>query len=58
MFLYNGIFVKSDVISNETILYQRGTFIFLVCFTNAFVLLIVYSEVPNSDNNLAKYLTL
>ena len=26
-------------------------FSFLVCFTNVLVLLMVYSEVPNDDNN-------
>ena len=55
MFLSSGTFVKSDVTSNETILYPRGTFLFLICFTNLFVLLMVYSEVSNKDNNLAKY---
>ena len=47
------LFVKKDVTSNETILHPRGTF--LICFTNTFVLLMVYSEVPNGDNNLAKF---
>ena len=32
-------FVKKDITSNETISYPRGTFSFLVCFTNVFVLL-------------------
>ena len=55
MVLSSGIFIKSYVTSNETNLYPRGTFIFLICFTNVFVLLMVYSEVPNGDNNLAKF---
>ena len=47
------LFVKKDVTPNETILHPRGTF--LIYFTNLFVLLMVYSEVPNGDNNLAKF---
>ena len=53
MVLSSDIFAKSDVTSNETILYPRGTFIFLICLANVFVLLMVYPEVPNGDNNLA-----
>ena len=55
MALSSGTFVKSDVTSDEAILYPTGTFIFLVCFTNFFVLLMVYLEVPNGGNSLAKY---
>ena len=55
MVLSSDIFAKSDVTSNKTILYPRGTFIFLICLANVFVLLMVYPEVPNGDNNLAIY---
>ena len=55
MVLSSDIFAKSDVTSNEIILYPRGTFIFLICLANVFVLLMVYPEVPNGDNNLAIY---
>ena len=55
MALSSGTFVKNDVTSDETILYPTGTFIFLIYFTNFFVLLMVYSEVPNVGNSLAKY---
>ena len=55
MVLSRGAFVKSDVTSNETMLYQRRASIFLIYFTNAFVLLMIYSKVLNGDNNLAKY---
>ena len=53
--LTSGTFVKRDVTLNEIVLYQRETFIFLICFTDLFILLMIYSEVSNSDNNLAKY---
>ena len=46
--------VNCDVTSNETILYPKGTFFCLICSTNVFLLLIVYSEVPNGKNNLTK----
>ena len=55
MVLSSVVFVKSDVTSNETILYPRGTLISLICFTNVFALVMVYSEGPNSGNNLVKY---
>ena len=55
MALSSGTFAKSDVTSDEAILYPTGTFIFLICFTNFFVLLMVYLEVPNGGNSLAKY---
>ena len=49
MILSSGAFIRNDVTSNEneTISYPRETFFFLICFTIFFVLLMVYSEIPN-----------
>ena len=47
-------FVKSGVASNGIISYLRISFSFLICFRNVFVLLMVYSEGSNGDNNFGK----
>ena len=47
-------FVKSGVASNGTISYLRVSFSFLICFRNVFVLLTVYSDRSNGDNNFGK----
>ena len=53
MVLSSGTLVKSGVTTNETISYPRGT---LPTFTFCvFVLMMVYSEVPNDDSNFVKY---
>lgn len=51
-----GTFVKSDVTSNETVLYSREIFYFLIYFTNVFILLTVYSEIPKSPTFLVEIL--
>ena len=47
-------FVKSGVASNGIISYLRISFSFLICFRNVYVLLMVYSEGSNGDNNFGK----
>ena len=51
-----GAFVKSDVTSYEAALYSREIFYFLISFTNVFILLMVYSEIPKSPTFLVEIL--
>ena len=51
MVLSSSTFVKGDATMNETISYPRYPYHFLVCFTDVLVLLMLYSDVSNGDNN-------
>ena len=55
IFWSSGTFVKSDFTSNGTSRWSLGICSFLIFSTKYFVLLMVYSDLLNGDNNLAKY---
>ena len=52
----SGTFMNNDATSTDTILYPSGSFCFWMYLINSLVFLIVYSDLLNGANKLAKYL--